>query len=171
LQADDEIQFFIHRNDNFRLPEDDSAEVIMLGAGTGIAPFRAFIQERAARDASGKNRLIFGNPHAHYDFLYQAEWQDYLDSGILSEIHLAFSRDQAEKIYVQHKVAALGADLIHALDKGAYFYVCGAKQPMSHDVEQSLIALLVQHKGLSAEAASDYLNDLSDAGRYLKDVY
>jgi len=171
LQADDEIQFFIHRNDNFRLPEDDSAEVIMLGAGTGVAPFRAFIQERAARDASGKNRLIFGNPHAHYDFLYQAEWQDYLDSGILSEIHLAFSRDQAEKIYVQHKVAALGADLIHALDNGAYFYVCGAKQPMSHDVEQSLIALLVQHKGLSVEAASDYLNDLSDAGRYLKDVY
>lgn len=170
LQAGDPLKFYIHRNENFRLPEDDSADIIMVGVGTGIAPFRAFVQERVDRDATGQNILFFGNPHAHCDFLYQLEWQEYVENGVL-DIHLAFSRDQQQKIYVQHRLVEQGAAIIAALDNGAYFYLCGAKIPMSQEVEQTLLDLLMQHKNLALDAARAYLDDLAEQGRYCKDVY
>jgi sulfite reductase (NADPH) flavoprotein alpha-component len=170
LQPGDTLKFYIHRNENFRLPEDDSADVIMVGAGTGIAPFRAFVQERVDRAATGRNMLFFGNPHAHCDFLYQLEWQEYVANDALT-IHLAFSRDQQQKIYVQHRLAEQGATIIAALEGGAYFYLCGAKIPMSQEVEHTLLDLLMQHKNLTFDAARAYLDDLAEQGRYCKDVY
>jgi sulfite reductase (NADPH) flavoprotein alpha-component len=171
LQPNDSIQFYIHRNENFRLPDNDDAEIIMVGAGTGIAPFRAFLQERAERGASGGNYLFFGNPHAHCDFLYQAEWQNHVENGLLKGIHLAFSRDQKQKIYVQHKLAEQGRAIVQALDNGAYFYVCGAKIPMSEDVEHTLLDLIMQNKDLSLDAAREYLENLAATDHYVKDVY
>jgi sulfite reductase (NADPH) flavoprotein alpha-component len=153
------------------LPDNDDAEIIMVGAGTGIAPFRAFLQERAERGASGGNYLFFGNPHAHCDFLYQAEWQNHVENGLLKGIHLAFSRDQKQKIYVQHKLAEQGRAIVQALDNGAYFYVCGAKIPMSEDVEHTLLDLIMQNKDLSLDAAREYLENLAATDHYVKDVY
>lgn len=170
LSVGEAVRFYIHRNHQFRLPEDDKP-IIMVGPGTGIAPFRAFVQERDARGASGGNWLFFGEQHAHCDFLYQAEWQDYLASGALHRIGLAFSRDGRQKRYVQHLMAEHGEELLQWLDDGAHLYVCGSKSPMSEDVEQTLLELIATHKGLSPEAARDALDALAEENRYVKDVY
>jgi len=170
LKEGDEVQFYIHRNTRFRLPGDD-VPIIMIGPGTGIAPFRAFVQERDARGADGKNWLIFGDQHAHTDFLYQLEWQDYLASGALSEIDLAFSRDQKEKIYVQHRLQQKAQQLVAWLDDGAYLYVCGSKSPMSDDVEATLRSILAAQKNWSETQAAEYLEQLTEDNRYVKDVY
>jgi sulfite reductase (NADPH) flavoprotein alpha-component len=165
------VQVFVEHNDNFRLPADGNTPVIMVGPGTGIAPFRAFIQQRDAEGASGKNWLIFGNPHFTQDFLYQVEWQKYVKSGLLTKIDLAFSRDQANKIYVQDRIREQGAELYQWLEQGAHFYVCGDANRMAKDVQEALIEVIAQHGNKDREAAEEYLNELRRAKRYQRDVY
>lgn len=167
LKPGDKIQFFIQQNHLFKLPADDR-DVIMIGPGTGIAPFRSFVWERSERGADGRNWLVFGDQHAHCDFLYQLEWQDHLQSGALHRIDLAFSRDQDRKVYVQHRLKEHADELLDWIENGAHLYVCGAKEPMSKDVEATLLELITTRKGAGA---SDYLTDLAEAGRYVKDVY
>jgi len=167
LKAGDTIDFYIHHNDQFRLPEDDK-DVIMIGPGTGIAPFRAFLSERESAGASGRNWLFYGDQHFISDFLYQTELQQWKDSGILHELDVAFSRDQPEKIYVQDKIRQRATEFFHWLENGATLYVCGAKK-MSEDVEKTILDLLINSG--DKEDPENYLNELKSAGRYLKDVY
>ncbi len=167
----DKIQFYIQRNLRFRLPEDSGKDIIMVGPGTGIAPFRAFVQERVEQGGSGRNWLFFGDQHAHCDFLYQAEWLEALAGGALTKLDVAFSRDKKQKVYVQHKMHDHGKEIAEWLAGGASFYVCGAKSPMSEDVEKALTDIIVKHMGKSVEAAQSYLADLSEQDRYVKDVY
>ncbi len=170
MKEGDELQFYIHQNQMFRLPSDDT-DIIMIGPGTGVAPFRSFIYERAERGASGRNWLFFGDQHAHCDFLYQAEWQEHIATDTLHKIDLAFSRDYDHKVYVQHKMKERAKELMDWIEGGARIYVCGAKDPMSHDVEKTLIEIIGAQKSLSPDAAADYLADMAEADRYLKDVY
>ena len=170
MKEGDPLQFYIHQNQIFRLPPDDT-DIIMIGPGTGVAPFRSFVYERAERSASGRNWLFFGDQHAHCDFLYQAEWQEHIATDTLHKIDLAFSRDYDRKIYVQHKMKERAKELMEWIEGGARIYVCGAKDPMSHDVEKTLIEIIAAQKSLSPEAAADYLADMAEADRYLKDVY
>ena len=165
------IKVFVEHNDKFRLPVDDSAPVIMVGPGTGIAPFRAFLQEREARGATGSNWLLFGNPHFTQDFLYQIEIQKYVKSGLLSKIDLAFSRDQVEKIYVQDRLRENGAEVFAWLEQGAHFYVCGDANRMAKDVHQALLDIVKLHGSRDGEEAEQYLKALRNAHRYQKDVY
>ncbi|MDW4560324.1 assimilatory sulfite reductase (NADPH) flavoprotein subunit [Aeromonas rivipollensis] len=171
LAEDAEVRVFVEHNDNFRLPANPDTPVIMVGPGTGIAPFRAFIQEREAQDASGKNWLIFGNPHFTQDFLYQVEWQRYVKSGLLSKISLAFSRDQANKIYVQDRLREAGLELYQWLEAGAHFYVCGDANHMAKDVQEALLDVISDHGHKSREEAEEYLSELRRAKRYQRDVY
>ena len=171
LGEDDTVRVFIEHNDTFRLPDDTNAPVIMVGPGTGIAPFRAFIQQRAAESASGKHWLFFGNPHFTEDFLYQVEWQQYVKDGVLDRIDLAWSRDQAQKVYVQDKLREQGADVWQWLQDGAYVYVCGDATRMARDVDTALLEIIQQHGGLSHEDADDYLTTLRAERRYQRDVY
>ena len=166
-----EVRVFVEHNDNFRLPADSNTPVIMVGPGTGIAPFRSFIQERDAQGAEGKNWLFFGNPHFTQDFLYQVEWQKYVKSGLLTKIDLAFSRDQANKIYVQDKLKAKGAEVWQWLQDGAHFYVCGDANRMAKDVHDALVNIVVEHGAKNAEEAEEYVNELRRAKRYQRDVY
>ncbi|MGH1378918.1 MAG: diflavin oxidoreductase [Alphaproteobacteria bacterium] len=170
VKEDDEIEFYISQNQLFNLPADDQ-DAIMIGPGTGIAPFRSFVYERSERGASGRNWLVFGDQHAHCDFLYQAEWQEHLAVDALDRLDLAFSRDQDHKVYVQNRLEENADEVINWLDGGAVIYVCGAKDPMSKDVDQTLIKIISEKKSLSTESAEDYLADLEEQGRYLKDVY
>lgn len=165
------IKVFIEHNNNFRLPSDDNTPVIMVGPGTGIAPFRAFLQERDARDAEGENWLFFGNPNFTQDFLYQVEIQGYVKSGLLSKVDLAFSRDQAEKIYVQDRLREQGKDVFAWLEKGAHFYICGDANRMAKDVHQTLLDIVKTHGGKDDEQAELYLKELRSTHRYQKDVY
>ena len=165
------VKVFSEHNDNFRLPSDDNTPIIMVGPGTGIAPFRAFLQERDSREAQGKNWLFFGNPHFTQDFLYQVEIQGYLKSGLLSKVDVAFSRDQAEKIYVQDKLRKNSKDIFEWLEAGAHFYVCGDANRMAKDVHQALVDIIKENTGKNDEDAEQYLKDLRSANRYQKDVY
>ncbi len=167
LKAGSEIDFYIHHNDQFRLPEDDK-DVIMIGPGTGIAPFRAFLSERESAGASGRNWLFFGDQHFTTDFLYQTELQQWVETGVLHTLDVAFSRDQDEKIYVQNKINQKSGEFFHWLEKGATLYICGAKK-MSEDVEKTIIELI--KKSGSVDDADAYINELKTEGRYLKDVY
>ena len=171
LEEDGEVRVFIEHNDNFRLPANPETPVIMIGPGTGIAPFRAFMQQRAADDASGKNWLFFGNPHFTEDFLYQVEWQRYVKEGVLNRIDLAWSRDQKEKIYVQDKLREQGAELWRWINDGAHLYVCGDANRMAKDVEQALLEVIAEHGGMDIEAADEYLSELRVERRYQRDVY
>lgn len=165
-----EVKVYVESNGNFRLPQDPNAPVIMVGPGTGIAPFRAFMQEREAQAAEGKNWLFFGNPNFTQDFLYQTEWQGYLKSGLLSKISLAFSRDQANKIYVQDRMVEHGQELYEWLESGAYFYVCGDAMKMAKDVESTLLAIIQKYGKKSEQEAKQYLLAMRKK-RYQKDVY
>jgi sulfite reductase (NADPH) flavoprotein alpha-component len=167
LKEGTKIDFYIHHNDQFRLPEDHK-DVIMIGPGTGIAPFRAFLSERESAGASGRNWLFFGDQHFTSDFLYQTELQQWKDGGVLHALDVAFSRDQAEKIYVQDKIKLRAGEFFQWLENGATLYVCGAKK-MSEDVEKTILALI--EKSGSGGDAESYINELKTAGRYLKDVY
>ena len=171
LEEGADVEIFVENNDNFRLPADGNTPVIMVGPGTGIAPFRAFMQEREAQDAEGKNWLFFGNPNFTQDFLYQTEWQGYKKSGLLTNISLAFSRDQEQKIYVQHRLLEQGAEVYQWLEEGAHFYVCGDANHMAKDVENALLEIIQQHGGKSADEAKQYVTALRKAKRYQKDVY
>ena len=165
------VKVFSEHNDNFRLPANDETPIIMVGPGTGIAPFRAFLQERDAREASGKNWLFFGNPHFTQDFLYQVEIQGYLKSGLLTKVDVAFSRDQAEKVYVQDKLRKNSQEVFAWLEAGAHFYICGDANRMAKDVHQALVDIIKENSGKDDEQAEQYLKDLRSANRYQKDVY
>ena len=171
LEEGQEVNVYIENNDNFRLPADPNTPVIMVGPGTGIAPFRAFMQERDAQEADGKNWLFFGNPSFTQDFLYQVEWQRFVKDGVLDKISLAFSRDQEHKIYVQHRLLEQGEEVYKWLEDGAHFYVCGDANQMAKDVHDALINIVEKHGGKSREEAEQYITDLRRAKRYQKDVY
>jgi sulfite reductase (NADPH) flavoprotein alpha-component len=162
---------FVERNTRFRLPADATRDVILIGPGTGVAPFRGFVQHRAATGATGRNWLLFGNPHFRSDFLYQLEWQQALRKGELHALDLAFSRDQADKVYVQHRLRERGRELYAWLASGAHVYVCGDASRMARDVHAALLDIVATHGGLDAEAAEDYLTSLQQQGRYARDVY
>ncbi len=182
------VPVFIEPNERFRLPADGSRDVIMIGPGTGVAPFRAFVQEREAIAASGRNWLFFGNRHFARDFLYQLEWQDALRRGSLSRLDLAFSRDgvarsespprdvrgvarDSHKVYVQQRLRENGRELYAWLREGAHLYVCGDSAHMARDVHEALLEIVATHGGLSAEGARAWLADLLQQGRYARDVY
>lgn len=167
----DQVKIFIEHNDNFRLPDDTHAPIIMIAAGTGIAPFRAFLQQRANQGATGKNWLFFGNPHFISDFLYQVEWQSYVKEGLLTRIDLAWSRDQAEKIYVQDKLMAQASDIWQWLQEGAFIYVCGDAKRMVKAVDLALQQILMTQAQYSQEQAISYLDELRSQKRYQRDVY
>lgn len=171
LAEDGQLRIFIEHNDNFRLPPNGDTPVIMIGPGTGIAPFRAFMQQRQADGAAGKNWLFFGNPHFTDDFLYQVEWQAYKKQGLLTRISLAWSRDQAQKIYVQDRLREQGAEVWRWLEQGAHIYVCGDANHMAKDVEQALLELVAEHGKMDAEQADEFLSELRVARRYQRDVY
>ncbi|MDX6021268.1 NADPH-dependent assimilatory sulfite reductase flavoprotein subunit [Scandinavium sp. V105_16] len=171
VEEDGEIRVFIEHNDNFRLPANPETPVIMIGPGTGIAPFRAFMQQRAADGATGKNWLFFGNPHFTEDFLYQVEWQRYVKEGVLTHIDLAWSRDQKEKVYVQDKLRQQGAELWRWINDGAHIYVCGDANRMAKDVEQALLEVIAEFGAMDTETADDYLSELRVERRYQRDVY
>ncbi|MDO9374176.1 MAG: flavodoxin domain-containing protein [Ferruginibacter sp.] len=170
LTEECEQTFFVQTNKRFRLPAENK-DIIMIGPGTGIAAFRSFLAERDATGASGKNWLFFGDQHFASDFLYQTEIQNWYETGVLNKINLAFSRDQKEKIYVQHRMLQNGAELYQWLENGGYFFICGTKDPMSIDVERALLKIIEEHGGKTSEEAIKYLEHLEEQGRYEKDVY
>ena len=165
------VKVYTHANKNFRLPESGDTPIIMVGPGTGIAPFRAFVEHRAELGQSGKSWLFFGDQHYLYDFLYQLEWQEHLKNGTLSRLDVAFSRDQPEKIYVQQRIAEKGRDLYDWLQNGAHFYVCGDASRMASDVHDALVSVYQMHGGFGREAAEAELEALKKAKRYQRDVY
>jgi len=170
LAEGDTLQFYIQRNSSFRLPSSDT-DIIMVGPGTGLAPFRSFLFERDAQGHHGRNWLFFGEQHFVSDFLYQTELLSLFDTGVLTKINTAFSRDQKEKIYVQHKMQQRGAELYEWIQNGAHLYVCGCKDPMSFDVEKTLLGIISTQGNLSESKAEEYLNEMQEKGRYHKDVY
>ncbi len=170
LAEGDLAPVYIESNDRFRVPADPDRDILMIGPGTGVAPFRAFVQERAETGAGGRNWLFFGAQHFNRDFLYQSEWQEALRRGELHELDLAFSRDQADKIYVQHRLRQRGRDVYAWLQDGAHLYVCGAIG-MGKDVHAALLDIVAEHGALDAEGASAYLTRLQTEGRYSRDVY
>lgn len=171
VKPGDHAEVFVQPNKNFRLPADGSVPIIMVGPGTGIAPFRAFVEHRAALGNTGKNWLFLGDQHYLYDFLYQLEWQEHLKNGALSRLDVAFSRDQPEKVYVQHRMKERAKDLYAWLEEGAHFYVCGDASRMAADVHEALVSILETQGGKSRVAAEAYLEDLKKSKRYQRDVY
>ena len=145
--------------------------MIMVGPGTGIAPFRGFLHEREARGAAGRNWLLFGDQHRESDFIYEEELAGLSDRGVLDRLDLAFSRDQAEKIYVQTRMLEHSAELYAWLEEGGHFYVCGDASRMARDVDDALHAVVAQERGVSAEAAAEYVGALKRQKRYVRDVY
>ena len=170
LPMDSGVEFYIHKNNQFRLPANDK-DVIMVGPGTGIAPFRSFLAQRDATGASGRNWLFFGDQHFVTDFLYQTELQNWLETGVLTRLNVAFSRDTREKVYVQHKMLTHGKELYEWLVNGASIYICGAREPMSADVEDTLMQIVEKFGDKTIEQAVQFIEQLKDESRYLKDVY
>jgi sulfite reductase (NADPH) flavoprotein alpha-component len=165
------LKVYVKPNKNFRLPDDPDRPVVMVGPGTGVAPFRAFLQHRQATGAAGRNWLFFGARNFTHDFLYQLEWQDWLKEGVLTRLDVAFSRDQPEKIYVQQRIWERRAELFAWLEDGAHLYVCGDEKAMAKDVHATLTAVVADRSGRSREAAEAYLADLKKQRRYQRDVY
>ena len=170
LQVNTTLNFYVHPNAQFRLPDEDK-DIIMIGPGTGIAPFRSFIAQRDSMGATGKNWLFFGDQHFLTDFLYQTEIQNWLETGALNKVSVAFSRDTKEKIYVQHKMLKEANIFYQWLESGAYIYLCGTKDPMSFDVENTLLHIIEEQGSRSKAEAVQYLDQMKEDGRYMKDVY
>jgi len=170
-QDGDPVRVFVETNERFRLPADPEAPVVMIGPGTGVAPFRAFLQARQVHGARGRNWLFFGDRHFRSDFLYQTEWLRYRRQGLLTHLDVAFSRDQAEKRYVQHVMAERGAELFAWLEEGAHVYVCGDASRMAPDVDRALAGIVATHGQVGADKAEEYLHALRRSGRYRRDVY
>ncbi len=171
LGEGDTIPVYVDSNKNFKLPADGQAPVIMIGPGTGVAPFRAFVEERETVGAGGKNWLFFGEQHFTTDFLYQIEWQRWLRDGVLTRMDVAFSRDTEHKVYVQHRMLEKGRDIYAWLQDGAYLYVCGDAERMAHDVHAALIDVVSKEGGVSAQKAAEYVKGLQKDKRYQRDVY
>ncbi len=171
LEEGDEVEVFVEPNERFRLPSDGDAPIIMIGPGTGIAPFRAFMQQRRAEGAEGKNWLIFGNRHYRGDFLYQSEWIEARDQGLLHEVSLAWSRDGKEKVYVQDKISEQADQFWDWLEQGAHIYVCGDASRMAKDVEKAILAVIMRVGARDEDDALDYLNELRESDRYQRDIY
>ena len=171
VTAGDVIDVQVEPNPRFRLPADDGTDVIMIGPGTGVAPFRSFVQERAARDAAGRHWLFFGDRTSDEDFLYQTEWQGHLRSGALDRMDVAFSRDQRDKVYVQDRLRERAQELVAWIDGGAAIYVCGDATHMAPDVHEALIRILAAARGGTREDGVAALDALRRDGRYLRDVY
>ena len=171
VEEGDTVPVFVTPNKRFRLPENDTLPIIMVGPGTGVAPFRAFVEDRSTREGSGPAWLIFGDQRFTYDFLYQLEWQDHLKSGALTRLDVAFSRDQPEKIYVQDRIREKGKEIWDWLEKGAHFYVCGDASRMAPDVHAALLEVIQSWGDRTPEAADTYLGELKSNGRYQRDVY
>ncbi|KAB7706286.1 assimilatory sulfite reductase (NADPH) flavoprotein subunit [Bacillus aerolatus] len=170
-QPGDYLPVFIQRNQNFKLPADPDTPIIMIGPGTGIAPFRAFLQEREELAAQGKTWLFFGDQHFVTDFLYQTEWQQWLKKDVLTKIDVAFSRDTEEKVYVQNRMLEKSGELYQWLEDGAAVYICGDEKHMAHDVHATLIKIIEQEGGMSGEKAEGYLAEMQQQKRYQRDVY
>ncbi|QBF83730.1 assimilatory sulfite reductase (NADPH) flavoprotein subunit [Shewanella maritima] len=166
-----QVKVYVEPNNNFRLPENPDTPVIMIGPGTGVAPFRAFMQQRSSDGVEGNSWLFFGNPHFEQDFLYQTEWQQYLKSGELTQLDVAFSRDQEHKIYVQHRISEQAKQVWQWLQNGAHIYICGDAERMAKDVHQALLDVAQTQGGLSSDDAASYLDTLRVEKRYQKDVY
>lgn len=166
-----QVPVYTHQNKNFRLPASADTPVIMVGPGTGVAPFRSFVEHRAALGQGGKSWLFFGDQRYTYDFLYQTEWQEHLKDGNLSKLDVAFSRDQPEKVYVQHRMLERAKELYGWLQEGAHFYVCGDASRMASDVHDALLAVVEHQGGFSREVAEAYVEDLKKSKRYQRDVY
>lgn len=171
LQPGDTIPVYIQHNQNFKLPQDPDAPIIMVGPGTGIAPFRSFMQEREEIGANGKSWLFFGDQHFVTDFLYQTEWQKWLKDGVLTKMDVAFSRDSEEKVYVQHQMKKHSKELFEWLEQGAYVYICGDEKHMAHDVHNTLLSIIQEEGAMSKEKAESYLANLQQQKRYQRDVY
>ena len=169
--AGDRMKLFLKPNPRFRLPTDPDRPIVMIGPGTGVAPFRAFLQQREADGARGRSWLFFGARQFTHDFLYQLEWQDWLASGVLSRMDVAFSRDQPEKIYVQHRMWEARRELFAWLAEGAALYVCGDATAMAKDVHATLLRIIADQSGRDADGAAAFLRDMQQSGRYLRDVY
>jgi len=165
------VRVFIEQNERFRLPTDPSRDVIMIGPGTGVAPYRGFLQQRESQGATGRNWLVFGARHFGSEFLYQVEWQDALRKGLLHRMDVAFSRDSTPRAYVQDRLREAGKDLFAWLEGGAHLYVCGDAEHMAPDVHEALVDIIAAHGGLERDAAESYLRRLADDRRYLRDVY
>jgi sulfite reductase (NADPH) flavoprotein alpha-component len=171
LSEDEPLRVYPSPNPNFKLPDNPDARIIMIGPGTGVAPFRAFVEEREILGCRGRNWLFFGDQHFTTDFLYQIEWQRWHKSGVLSHLDVAFSRDQAEKVYVQHRMVERGRDVYAWLQDGAYVYVCGDAGKMAADVHEALISIVSKEGGKGREAAVEYVENLQASKRYQRDVY
>lgn len=171
VKPGDSIAVYIQQNDNFKLPEDPATPIIMVGPGTGAAPFRAFMQEREETGAQGKSWLFFGDQHFVTDFLYQTEWQKWLKEGVLTKMDVAFSRDRAEKVYVQHRMLENSVELFKWLEEGAAVYICGDEKNMAHDVHKTLVKIIETEGSMTLEQAEAYLADMQQQKRYQRDVY
>jgi sulfite reductase (NADPH) flavoprotein alpha-component len=170
FEKGEEINFYIHPNSEFRLPAENT-DIIMIGPGTGIAPFRSFLSDRDAKGAEGKNWLFFGEQHFALDFYYQTEIQEWLSTGLLTNFDAAFSRDQKNKIYVQDRIKEKSKEINDWLENGAHLYICGQKYPMSNDVEEALAEVLIKERKIDLSQAREILENLELEGRFVKDVY
>jgi sulfite reductase (NADPH) flavoprotein alpha-component len=171
LEPGDTLPIFIQHNDNFKLPENPETPIIMIGPGTGVAPFRSFLQEREEVGASGKSWMFFGDQHFRTDFLYQTEWQKWIENGVLTKMDVAFSRDTEQKVYVQHRMLENSKELYAWLQEGASVYICGDEKSMARDVHNTLIDIIQTEGGLNREKAEEYLADMQQQKRYQRDVY
>ncbi|MED1818832.1 assimilatory sulfite reductase (NADPH) flavoprotein subunit [Bacillus subtilis] len=171
LQPGDTLPVYVQHNQNFKLPKDPETPIIMVGPGTGVAPFRSFMQEREETGAEGKAWMFFGDQHFVTDFLYQTEWQNWLKDGVLTKMDVAFSRDTEEKVYVQHRMLEYSAELFEWLQEGAAVYICGDEKHMAHDVHNTLLEIIEKEGNMSREEAEAYLADMQQQKRYQRDVY
>lgn len=170
-QIGDHLPVYIQRNDNFKLPDDPETPLIMIGPGTGIAPFRSFLEEREELECEGETWLFFGDQHYVTDFLYQVEWQQWLKNGTLTRMDVAFSRDNEEKVYVQHRMMEKSREFYEWIERGAVIYVCGDEKHMATDVHKTLAIILEEEGGMSPLEAEDYLAEMQKQKRYQRDVY
>lgn len=171
LKSDDLVKIFIENNNNFRLPEDSNTPIIMISSGTGIAPFRAFMQQRDNDNAQGQNWIFFGNQNFTEDFLYQIEWQQYIKKGLITNMHVAWSRDQEHKLYVQDKIKENGEEIWCWIKKGAIIYVCGNASKMAKDVEKTLLYIISKYGNMNIDKSDEFLNNLRANRHYRRDIY
>ncbi|SFL68834.1 sulfite reductase (NADPH) flavoprotein alpha-component [Gracilibacillus orientalis] len=171
IKPGDQLNVYVHKNPNFKFPMDEETPVIMIGPGTGIAPFRGYIEEREELELKGKTWVFFGDQHFRTDFLYQVDWQNWLKQGYLSKMDVAFSRDNEQKVYVQHRMQEKAKELFEWIEAGAHLYVCGDEKRMAKDVHEAFVTIISQQGNLSEEAATEYVNKLKQEKRYQRDVY